>query len=1039
MRRSRPLRVGAILLAAATALAPLTASATSAPRLPAGYRTRALAPSRTLSTPPAQPRLRARISAAPLTLGPGVSPNFAVSPPGRDAFETTTVATDPGFHRSVFVSAEDQSTGAIAGFASGDAGGSWSASPLPSPTAGPQAFLAFPSAGFDSADNLYESYVGFAVNGASVASQLVVARSADRGHSWASPTIVEGSNIPDRPQLAIDTTGGTFKNRVYVAYNTNPGKTSSGNYSQPLYLAHSDGGAAWTKTQVWDTGGDHEGFPSVGPNGEVYVAWTDYCGSYSPNPSGADCLSTSRTVLLRVARSDDGGAGFQLNPGINAGRIADLGTTFPYTMPNYSNNCGGSGPTPIEPSPSIAVDRSGGPYQGTVYAVFTTKNTASAHVYLAKSTDRGLNWSRYVQLDSGNLNTDAWGPALAVDQSNGAVTVAWYDRRDDGNNKLYRVYYTQSIDGGQTFLPNQIVVSDRQADPTVDCLATGTYTQMRAADGMAQPFWTDTDSGSIVSALISERSNYLAPTRIFGSPTAYAVPTASSGVSGIVTGDFNGDGKLDLAVLSNNLSSAAISIYLGNGDGTFTAGQVIALTSTPNTSSPRAIVSADFDGDGKTDLAVSGQRCDPTLCPDVVWFLRGVGDGTFQTPTYKAVGGVGYANTIAVGTFVTGGKPDLVLDNGDQVSMSILRNTSTAGSISFSDPIVLNVAGRNPVVADFNGDNKFDIAFTHVDSTTGVGYVGILLGNGDGTFQAPCTNVAVNPSTLATADLNRDGKPDLVSSTSVGLMIMLGNGDGSFTTHLQSSIGGFMVIQDVTGDGIPDILMDCGDAYRAICTMVGKGDGTFGSPIISTYSGTGYATNGIAVGDFNGDRKADVAVTQNGRQSFNVLLHIGDRLSATSRVSFGAVSLGQSLTGPAVFTNNGTSDLPVSFVSTESPDFSIVNDPCSGSTLAAGASCTVTIRFTPAILQPETANLTTIGDALRTTLTVPLDGMGDRGIAPPAPSRPFPPRTAPGSSAVTTRGPDAQPVRTPTRAAPSPNLEAVMAQITAALLNFLGS
>jgi hypothetical protein len=283
-------------------------------------------------------------------------------------------------------------------------------------------------------------------------------------------------------------------------------------------------------------------------------------------------------------------------------------------------------------------------------------------------------------------------------------------------------------------------------------------------------------------------------------------------------------------------------------------------------------------------------------------------------------------------------------------------------------------------------------------------------------------------------------------------MIMLGNGDGSFTTHLQSSVGGYMVIRDVTGDGVPDILMDCGDSYRAICTMVGKGDGSFGSPIISTYSGTGYATNGIAVGDFNGDGKTDLAVTQSSRQNFSVLLHIGDRLSGTSRVSFGAVSLGQSLSRPAVLTNSGTSDLPVSFVSTESPDFSIVNDPCSGSTLVAGASCTVTIRFTPATLQPETANLTAIGDALRTTLTVPLDGMGDRGIAPPAPSRPFPPRTAPGSvssaSSQLTRTSDANSPLRPSPAAlsrtrevgvPSNNVDAVMAQITAALLNFLSS
>ena len=1019
----RPRLIAVILLAATAAFAPLSASATANRAVPDRYRLRSLAPSRGLTTRPAQPRLRARANGpAPLPLGTGVSPNFPVSPPGQDAFETSAVTTDPTFHRTVYASAEDQSTGGIAGLTSRDAGGNWSSSWLPYPATGPREFLALPSAEFDSASNLYESYLGAAVNGASVATQLLVARSPDRGNTWASPVAVETSNIPDSAQLAVDTTGGAFKNRAYVAYDTNP-VTSPGTYSQPLVLAYSDDGVAWTKTQVGDTGSAHEAHPTIGPNGEVYLVWTDYCGGYSSNPSGADCLSLSRTVMLDVARSDSGGDFFQLNVGMNTGRVADLGTTFPYAMPNYSNDCGGSGPTPIEPSPSVAVDRSGGPYQGTVYAAFTGRYRGSSHAYLVRSTDKGANWSPYVQLDSGNPNTDAWGPAVAVDQSNGAVTVAWYDRRDDSMNKLYRVYYTQSIDGGQTFLPNEIAVSDRKADPTVDCLATGAYMQMRAADGIAQPFWTDTDSGAIVSAFISERSNYLAPTQVFGSAAATTVAQAGDGVAGVVTGDFNGDGKLDLAVPSTKNGSGVVSVYLGNGDGAFTAGQTITLEALPITSRAWAIVTADFDGDGKKDLAVAGQRCDSTSCPDVVWFLRGIGDGTFQTPTYKAAGGIGFAYAMAVGKFTSSSLPDLILDNGDQASLSFMRNTSTSGSISFSDPIMLSVVGRNPVVADFNRDGKQDIAFTYLNGTTGNAYIGVLRGNGDGTFVTPpLTTTAVNPYALATADLNLDGKPDLVASAGGNLMIMLGNGDGSFNTQPLQPLGGFVVLlaRDVTGDGVPDILMDCGNVWRAICTLVGKGDGTFGSPITSTYNNTGYATDGIAVGDLNGDGKPDLAVTQGGRQSFNVLLHIGDQLNGTSRVSFGAVSMGQAVNRTAVLTNGGTSELPVSFLSTESPDFSVVNDPCSGATLAAGASCTVTIRFTPGTLQSETANLIAFGDKRGTMVTIPLDGMGMRGSAPvTGPTYQFRPRTSSGSGTQPARAAAAKATSAPTLPSPA--------------------
>src|SRR5205807_5777302 len=160
-KHTRPRRVAAILLAAAAAFAPLTASAATAPQARGAYRLRAPAPSRMLTTRPALPRLRARTyGPAPLPLGTGVSPNFAVSPTGQDAFETTTVTTDPAFHRAVYASAEDQSRGGIAGFPSSDAGGRWSAGPLPSPSAGPRAFLALPSADLAAASNLYESSIG---------------------------------------------------------------------------------------------------------------------------------------------------------------------------------------------------------------------------------------------------------------------------------------------------------------------------------------------------------------------------------------------------------------------------------------------------------------------------------------------------------------------------------------------------------------------------------------------------------------------------------------------------------------------------------------------------------------------------------------------------------------------------------------------------------------------------------------------------------------------------------------------------------------
>jgi hypothetical protein len=404
---------------------------------------------------------------------------------------------------------------------------------------------------------------------------------------------------------------------------------------------------------------------------------------------------------------------------------------------------------------------------------------------------------------------------------------------------------------------------------------------------------------------------------------------------------------------------------------------------------------------------------------------------------------VGYSGTVAVGTFTSSGKPDLILDNADQVSMVTMRNTSTLGTITFGEPVGLGVAGKNPVVANFNGDTYLDIAFEHVNAN-GIGYVGILPGTGDGRFGAALTTPENILGTLATGDLNLDGKPDLVATAGFNLVILLGKGDGSFKTHYQSQpcCTNYTVIRDVTGDGVPDILADCDypapAPRRAICTMVGAGDGTFGNPIAAPYSNVGEATNGIAVGDFNGDGKPDLAVTQNVSGSFSVLLQIATaRLSGSSRVSFGVVPMGQAATRDAVVTNIGAGELRLSLLATESPDFAIVNDPCSGATLAASASCTVTIRFTPAILPPETANLVVIGDGRRTTLTIPLNGMGTRGIAPPTgPTVRFRPRTLSAYNTPSLPSPGSGGGELPLVPSPASGGGKFMAGIAAALLSF---
>jgi hypothetical protein len=133
---------------------------------------------------------------------------------------------------------------------------------------------------------------------------------------------------------------------------------------------------------------------------------------------------------------------------------------------------------------------------------------------------------------------DAWEPTVAVDQSNGHVSMAWYDRRDSTDptipNYLYRTYYSQSTDGGATFLPQQIAVANRQSDPTIDCNGTGDYMQMVAVDGVAHPFWADTRNivnGNHIDQIFTAPVQDFAPINNWFEPNPPTVPSGRTGAA----------------------------------------------------------------------------------------------------------------------------------------------------------------------------------------------------------------------------------------------------------------------------------------------------------------------------------------------------------------------------------------------------------------------------------------------------------------------------------------------------------------------------
>jgi hypothetical protein len=327
-----------------------------------------------------------------------------------------------------------------------------------------------------------------------------------------------------------------------------------------------------------------------------------------------------------------------------------------------------------------------------------------------------------------------------------------------------------------------------------------------------------------------------------------------------VVGDFNRDGKLDLA--SPNCCRVAnqgsIGISLGNGDGTVQpAVNYLAVTFT------KWMAISDFNSDGKLDLAASG---------DELGILLGNGDGTFQTS--RTVNGVTNAGFVAAGDFNRDKNPDLVVATNGTVSL-LLGN----GDGTFHNPVDLGIGQyvANILVRDFNHDGKLDLALVGRANPSLV----VALGNGDGTFQNPFSEaVGTGAFGLAAADINRDGQLDLLVGANTGTNVLLGNGDGTFQTPsaLDASVDASLVTADFDGDGKPDLVASWYTVFGYITNlMFGNGDGTFQSPI--PYNSF---LSELAVGDFNSDHAVDL-VAQYGHFGFGVMLNTGGtHVSATS-------------------------------------------------------------------------------------------------------------------------------------------------------------
>jgi len=446
---------------------------------------------------------------------------------------------------------------------------------------------------------------------------------------------------------------------------------------------------------------------------------------------------------------------------------------------------------------------------------------------------------------------------------------------------------------------------------------------------------------------------------------------AGSGLlSSLAVGDFNRDGKADLAVTDAN--SSTVSILLGNGNGTF---------QTPvnySTGIANAVAIGDFNGDGKLDLGVANGNGSISI-------LLGNGDGTFQAAVDYVAGS--NLQAIAVGDFNRDGKLDLVVADSRDGDVTVLlgngdgtfRAAASYSTGSGSGP--LSVA-----VGDFNRDGKLDLVVGKFTCpNTPCGNLSVLLGNGDGTFQAGVDyNAGGEPTSVAVADFNNDGKLDLAVAdiSSAHVNILLGNGDGTFEAPVNYNAGADPVsvaVGDLNGDGKLDLAVEnIGSSYVSV--LVGNGDGTFRSAVNYSFgsSSSSLAGGSVGIGDFDRDGGLDLAVAAPGSAAVFVLLQAPTASLSKTKVQFGGQVLGtSSVTQKVTLTSSGYLALNIAGISitgTNATDFSETNTcPLS---LPVGALCTISVTFKPTHVGPRTASVTVTDNAPGSPQFIALAGVG---------------------------------------------------------------
>gem|GEM_PF-638120 len=516
------------------------------------------------------------------------------------------------------------------------------------------------------------------------------------------------------------------------------------------------------------------------------------------------------------------------------------------------------------------------------------------------------------------------------------------------------------------------------------CTGTTTFTNaanVLVGNGSFYAAVGDFNGDSNQDLLVSNQSSGTVSVRLgagdgtFGGTTDV---TVGSGPKWVAVGDFNNDGKQDFAVA--NATSNTVSVRLGVGNGTFTNASDI---STGAGTRPWAIAAGDFNGDGKQDLAIT------EAFQSRVEIRTGDGAGGFAFSNFVTVGtdfsttSANAPSSIAIGDFNGDGKQDLAVGNRNAGSMTFVPTVSIrlgVGDGTFTGTTEVPVAtfSADPLwlaLGDFNSDGKQDLVTANSQTNT----LSVRIGDGAGNFSGTTeVSVGSGPLSVAVADFNNDGKQDLLTAntTSSDASLALGDGAGNFAAATSVSTGSGPQAVAV-GDFNEDGKLDFAAPGNSTLTFVRLGTCNVAQPGTIQFSSATYSDS-----ETNSDHTFSATVTRTGGSSgaVSVDYSVTDGTATVSGGDYTVASATGTLSWADGDSSSKTIDITVKGDLNIEPDETVnfaISNPQGGATLGSPSSAVLTITNDDAetAVSPSGGNLTitdgnggTSNDAL--TLTI---------------------------------------------------------------------